>query len=195
MTFINTKEKKFCYDNLLVKKFYLAVNKMTEPVVEVVIEPQTKKKGRPKKPVQYNEKGERLTKKGTVDKRKESSLKNLEKSQVYQDLMKAKKAREEKVKAELNNIPDTESEPDEEPEPEPEEADEWEIEEYVVKEKGKPQVIEVEKIVEKEVVTPDPRERERIRQLEHANKQLARNIGIKENIAKLQFMRNTIKLK
>ena len=52
-----------------------------------------KKMGRPKKEVLRNEKGERLTKKGTVDKRGETGLQNLQKSRVYQQILENKKLR------------------------------------------------------------------------------------------------------
>lgn len=167
---------------------------MAEPIENISVEPETKetkKRGRPKKEIKYNEKGERLTAKGTVDKRRETSIKNLEKSVIYQDIMKAKEARAEKVKVEIAQIPD-ESESEEEEEP-----DEFEIEEYIVKPKGEPQVVEVEKIVEKivekEIIKPDPREKERIRKLELANKELAKNVAMKEKIKQIQFMRDSFK--
>lgn len=53
------------------------------------------KVGRPKKEVLRNSEGQRLTKKGTVDKRAEASLKNLQKSRVYQQILENKKLKEE----------------------------------------------------------------------------------------------------
>lgn len=169
---------------------------MSETTINNVVEPQTKKKGRPKKDVLYNEKGERLTKGGkSVDKRQFTSIENLKKSPLFQDIMTAKNARKQKVKAEkAGEVDDADDEKEEVvvekkpvveeyeiPESE-DEADEFEIEEYVVKPKGKPQVVEVEvekviekvveKVVEKEVVKPDPKQAEKIRILEEGNKQM-----------------------
>jgi len=62
---------------------------------EIVREKPPKKAGRPKKEVVRNEKGERLTKKGTVDKRAEQGLVNLQKSKVYQKILENKKLKEE----------------------------------------------------------------------------------------------------
>lgn len=62
---------------------------------EIVREKPPKKAGRPKKDVVRNEKGERLTKKGTVDKRAEQGLVNLQKSKVYQKILENKKLKEE----------------------------------------------------------------------------------------------------
>lgn len=56
------------------------------------------KKGRPvKEPkvVVRNDKGEKLTKKGTVDKRSEQGLKNLQNSKVYQRILENKKLKAE----------------------------------------------------------------------------------------------------
>lgn len=61
---------------------------------EIVREKPPKKAGRPKKEVVRNEKGERLTKKGTVDKRAEQGLVNLQKSKVYQKILENKKLKE-----------------------------------------------------------------------------------------------------
>jgi len=63
---------------------------------EIVKEkPPPKIRGRPKKEVIRNEAGQRLTKKGTVDKRAETGLVNLQKSRVYQRILENKKLKEE----------------------------------------------------------------------------------------------------
>ena len=158
------------------------------------IESETKKKGRPKKASpKYNEEGLRLNKKGDkVDKRQFTSIKNLEKSKLYQDIMKAKESKKEKVVAVASQIPDSESESEEE-------KDEFEIEEYIVKPKGQPQVVEVEKIVEKEVikevVKPDPKELLRIKKLEEANQHLAKQVSINATMDRIKYLRSTIRLK
>lgn len=62
---------------------------------EIKREKPPTKAGRPKKEVSRNEAGQRLTKKGTVDKRAEASMKNLQKSRVYQQILENKKLKEE----------------------------------------------------------------------------------------------------
>lgn len=60
-----------------------------------IIREKPKRAGRPKKEIVRNEAGQRLTKKGTVDKRAEVSMKNLQKSRVYQQILENKKLKEE----------------------------------------------------------------------------------------------------
>lgn len=53
------------------------------------------KRGRPKKEVKRDEDGNRLTKKGTIDKRAESGPNNLKKSKVYLQILENKKLKEQ----------------------------------------------------------------------------------------------------
>lgn len=70
-----------------------------------------------KKEVLRNEQGQRLTKNGTVDRRGEQGIKNLEKSGLYQNIMKAKQAVAEAKSKGVEQIDEeAESEGDSEPE-------------------------------------------------------------------------------
>ena len=60
-----------------------------------IVREKPPRKGRPVKEVLRNEAGQRLTKKGTVDKRAEVGLINLQKSRVYQQILENKKLKEQ----------------------------------------------------------------------------------------------------
>jgi len=60
-----------------------------------IVREKPPRKGRPVKEVLRNAAGQRLTKKGTVDKRAEVGLINLQKSRVYQQILENKKLKEQ----------------------------------------------------------------------------------------------------
>jgi len=77
------------------KQTALKSNFEKEITKDEIVREKAPKKGRPKKEVLRNEAGQRLTKKGTVDKRAEVGLINLQKSRVYQKILENKKLKEE----------------------------------------------------------------------------------------------------
>lgn len=120
-----------------------------------------------KKDYSYNEQGQKLTKKGTIDRRSETSKKNIAKSSVYQAAQLAKDLKRQEQKKVAEEIPDTESESDEE-------DYEYEIEE-IVKPKGQPQIVEIVKEV---VVTDETR----VKELEEKNRKLASKFRLFQGI-------------
>ena len=150
-----------------------------------------------KRNTNYNEKGEKLTKKGLVDKRVKQGLINLQKSKIFQAIQEAKKERKKKLET---IIDDSESEPENEPDSEP---DELVVEEYIVKKKNEPQVVEkivevekpvekvIEKIVEKQIDNP-----QLIKQVEHLkqnNKTLRRNFVLQKHLEEMEFRTKSLK--
>jgi hypothetical protein len=137
--------------------------------------------------VKYNEKGERLNKDGkTVDKRQFQSKKNLEKSTVYQAVQAVKK----KQKSLLDDPVESDSESEAS-----EEEDEFEIEQLIVKPKGEPQVVEVEKIVVHEVLKEDPIKDQKLRKLEENNKILNDKFAQISHLNRMETLNRSITIK
>jgi hypothetical protein len=144
-----------------------------------------KKMGRPKKEVLRNEKGERLTKKGTVDKRGETGLQNLQKSRVYQQILENKKLKEEtkgKVAILTPIVDDDTSEDDVE----------FVIEEDpdIKEEKTRTQLYlqKQEQIREQEL-------KEQLKKYEDENKALKEKFNYNSHLNKISHMASNVKLK
>jgi len=149
------------------------------------VQPKVEKRGRPKKEVIRNEAGQRLTKKGTVDKRGESGLINLQKSRVYQRILENKKLKEEtkgKV-AILSPIVDDDTSDDD---------IEFVIEEDpdIKAEKTKTQayLAEQERMRESDL-------KEQLKKYEEENKKLKDSFNYNSHLNKISTMATSVKLK
>ena len=148
---------------------------MSEPTIEQTTLPTVKediKRRRTslKKDYNYDSEGRKLTKKGTLDRRAVTSRENLKKSRVTQALEELEIIKKERIKEEAKQIPETIVEESEE------EEDEYEIEEYIIKPKGEPQVVTVE--VEK----PDLKAIAKAQELERKNKELVQKATLMKGI-------------
>jgi len=157
--------------------------KKDEIVKEVL--PKAEKRGRPKKEVIRNEQGQRLTKKGTVDKRAETGLINLQKSRVYQRILENKKLKEQtngKV-AVLTPIVDDDTSDDDV---------EFTIEEDpdIKAEKTRTELYlaEQERLREKEL-------KEQLKKYEEENKKLKDSFNYNSHLNKISTMASNVKLK
>lgn len=172
----------------------------TEPPVVPIIYNKDgsvrKKRGAPKiakpeikagKIVIRNELGQRLTRKGTIDRRGEQGLKNLQKSTVFQAIQKSKEAKAKASKV-LELEPDSESSD--------EEADEYHVEEIVVKKKAEPQVVEVEKIVEKvvEVEKPDLESKKIAEKLKEENAKIKNQFTFHDHLNKINDLSRKMRI-
>lgn len=160
-----------------------------------------------KKPL-YDSKGIRLKKDGTPDMRQFLGTSNLEKSEVFQAIKRAKKESEKKIQEAVD-------EPDSEPELDPifikaesdSEPDDYVMEEVIVKNKSEPQVVEkvvekeVEKIVEKivevpkEIIKADPAQERKMRILEENNRKIKEKFDQIAHINQMQFRNRQTQLK
>lgn len=146
------------------------------------------KKGRPvKEPkvVVRNDKGEKLTKKGTVDKRSEQGLKNLQNSKVYQRILENKKLKAEnkdKV-AVFSPIVDDDTSDDD---------IDFVIEEDpdIKEEKSKTQeyLVQQERIRENEL-------KEQLKKFEEENKALKEKFQYNTHLNRISHMASSVKLK
>ena len=144
-----------------------------------------KPKGRPKKEVLRNEKGEKLTKKGTVDRRGEQGLKNLEKSSVYKRILENKKLKEEskgKVAVYSPVVDDDTSEDD----------IEFVIEEDpdIKAEKSRTQIY-----LEKQEQIRESELKEQVKKFEEENKKLKESFNYNSHLNRISHMATSTKLK
>ena len=144
-----------------------------------------KKMGRPKKEVLRNEKGEKLTKKGTVDRRGEQGLKNLEKSSVYKRILENKKLKEEskgKVAVYSPVVDDDTSEDD----------IEFVIEEDpdIKAEKSRTQIY-----LEKQEQIRESELKEQVKKFEEENKKLKESFNYNSHLNRISHMATSTKLK
>lgn len=144
-----------------------------------------KKMGRPKKEVLRNEKGEKLTKKGTVDRRGEQGLKNLEKSSVYKRILENKKLKEEtkgKVAVYSPIVDDDTSDDD----------IEFVIEEdpEIKAEKTRTQVY-----LEKQEQIREQELKEQVKKFEEENKKLKESFNYNSHLNRINHMATSVKLK
>jgi hypothetical protein len=144
-----------------------------------------KKMGRPKKEVLRNEKGEKLTKKGTVDRRGEQGLKNLEKSSVYKRILENKKLKEEtkgKVAVYSPIVDDDTSDDD----------IEFVIEEDpdIKAEKTRTQIY-----LEKQEQIRESELKEQVKKFEEENKKLKESFNYNSHLNRISHMATSTKLK
>ena len=144
-----------------------------------------KPKGRPKKEVLRNEKGEKLTKKGTVDRRGEQGLKNLEKSSVYKRILENKKLKEEtkgKVAVYSPIVDDDTSDDD----------IEFVIEEdpEIKAEKTRTQIY-----LEKQEQIRESELKEQVKKFEEENKKLKESFNYNSHLNRISHMATSTKLK
>jgi len=152
---------------------------------EIVREKPPKKAGRPKKEVVRNEKGERLTKKGTVDKRAEQGLVNLQKSKVYQKILENKKLKEEtkgKV-AILSPIVDDDTSDDDI--------------EFVIEEDPdmKQERTETKLYLEKQEQIRQQELKDQLKKFEEENKKLKESFNYNSHLNRISTMATSVKLK
>lgn len=154
-------------------------------------EPEKKIKAT-KKLVLRDAEGRKLTKTGAIDKRAESSLKNLAKSKVYQAIQQAKAAKKAPV------LPVVESESDSETD-----IDEFEMEEMVVKKRSEPQIIEkevikeipVEKIVEKIIEKEDVESKVQLEKIKAENAKLKDTFQYNSHLNRISNMAKQVSIK
>lgn len=142
-------------------------------------------KGRPKKEVLRNEKGEKLTKKGTVDRRGETGLKNLQKSRVYQQILENKKLKEEtqgKVAVYSPIVDDDTSDDDIE---------------FVIEEDPdiKAEKTRTQMYLEKQEQIREQELREQLKKFEDENKKLKESFNYNSHLNKISHMASNVKLK
>jgi hypothetical protein len=144
-----------------------------------------KVKGRPKKEVLRNEKGEKLTKKGTVDRRGETGLKNLQKSRVYQQILENKKLKETtkgKVAVYSPIVDDSSSEDDIE---------------FVIEEDPdiKAEKTRTQQYLEKQEQIRESELKEQVKKFEEENKKLKESFNYNSHLNRLNHMSTAVKLK
>lgn len=145
-----------------------------------------------KKVVLRDSEGRKLTKTGAIDKRAESSLKNLQKSKVYQAIQQAKAAK----KAPVIPVVESEAESDDS-------DDSYEMEELVVKKRSEPQVIEkevikeipVEKIVEKIIEKEDVESKEELKKIKAENAKLKDNFQFNSHLNRISNLAKQVSIK
>lgn len=145
-----------------------------------------------KKLVLRDAEGRKLTKTGAIDKRAESSLKNLAKSRVYQAIQQAKAAKKAPV------LPVVESESDSESD-----ADEFEMEEMVVKKRSEPQIVEkeiikeipVEKIVEKIIEKEDVESKAELEKIKVENAKLKDKFTFNSHLNRLSSLSKQVSIR
>ena len=152
---------------------------------EIKREKPPAKAGRPKKEVLRNEKGERLTKKGTVDKRAEASMKNLQKSRVYQQILENKKLKEEtkgKVAVFSPIVDDDTSEDDVE---------------FVIEEDPdiKEERTQTKLYLEKQEQIREQELKEQLKKFEEENKKLKESFNYNSHLNRISTMATSVKLK
>jgi hypothetical protein len=141
--------------------------------------------GRPKKEVLRNEKGEKLTKKGTVDRRGEQGLKNLEKSSVYKRILENKKLKEEtkgKVAVYSPVVDDDTSEDDIE---------------FVIEEDPdiKADKSRTQMYLEKQEQIRESELKEQVKKFEEENKKLKESFNYNSHLNRISHMATSTKLK
>jgi hypothetical protein len=144
-----------------------------------------KPKGRPKKEVLRNEKGEKLTKKGTVDRRGEQGLKNLEKSSVYKRILENKKLKEEskgKVAVYSPIVDDDTSDDDIE---------------FVIEEdpEMKAEKTRTQMYLEKQEQIREQELKEQVKKFEEENKKLKESFNYNSHLNRISHMATSTKLK
>ena len=144
-----------------------------------------KKMGRPKKEVLRNEKGERLTKKGTVDKRGEQGLANLQKSKVYQQILENKKLKQEtqgKIAVYSPIVDDSSSEDDVE---------------FVIEEDPdiKAERTQTKLYLEKQEQIREQELKEQLKKFEEENKKLKESFNYNSHLNRISTMATSVKLK
>lgn len=152
---------------------------------EIKREKPPAKAGRPKKEVLRNEAGQRLTKKGTVDKRAEASMKNLQKSRVYQQILENKKLKEEtkgKV-AVLSPIVDDDTSDDDI--------------EFVIEEDPdiKAERTQTKLYLEKQEQIREQELKEQLKKFEEENKKLKESFNYNSHLNRISTMATNVKLK
>jgi len=143
------------------------------------------KVGRPKKDVPRNSAGQRLTKKGTVDKRAEASLKNLQKSRVYQQILENKKLKEEtkgKIAVYSPIVDDDTSDDDIE---------------FVIEEDQdiKAEKTRTQQYLEQQERIREQELKEQLKKYEEENKKLKDSLNYNSHLNKISHMATSVKLK
>lgn len=143
------------------------------------------KLGRPKKEVLRNEKGEKLTKKGTVDRRGEQGMKNLQKSRVYQQILENKKLKEEtkgKIAVYSPIVDDDTSEDDIE---------------FVIEEDPdiKEERTQTKLYLEKQEQIREQELKEQLKKFEEENKKLKESFNYNSHLNRISTMATNVKLK
>lgn len=143
------------------------------------------KVGRPKKEVLRNSEGQRLTKKGTVDKRAEASLKNLQKSRVYQQILENKKLKEEtkgKIAVYSPIVDDDTSDDDIE---------------FVIEEDQdiKAEKTRTQQYLEQQERIREQELKEQLKKYEEENKKLKDSFNYNSHLNKISHMATSVKLK
>jgi hypothetical protein len=143
------------------------------------------KVGRPKKDVPRNSDGQRLTKKGTVDKRAEASLKNLQKSRVYQQILENKKLKEEtkgKIAVYSPIVDDDTSDDDIE---------------FVIEEDQdiKAEKTRTQQYLEQQERIREQELKEQLKKYEEENKKLKDSFNYNSHLNKISHMATSVKLK
>jgi hypothetical protein len=152
---------------------------------EIVREKPPKKAGRPKKVVLRNEAGQLLKKDGSIDKRAEQGLVNLQKSKVYQKILENKKLKEEtkgKVAVFSPIVDDDTSDDDIEfvIEEDPDiKAEKTKTEQYLA---------EQERVREKDL-------KEQLKKFEEENKKLKESFNYNSHLNRISTMASSVKLK
>jgi hypothetical protein len=143
------------------------------------------KLGRPKKEVLRNSEGQRLTKKGTVDKRAEASMKNLQKSRVYQQILENKKLKEEtkgKIAVYSPIVDDDTSEDD--------------IEFVIEEDKDiKAEKTRTQQYLEQQERIREQELKEQLKKYEEENKKLKDSFNYNSHLNKISHMATSVKLK
>ena len=143
------------------------------------------KVGRPKKEVLRNSEGQRLTKKGTVDKRAEASMKNLQKSRVYQQILENKKLKEEtkgKIAVYSPIVDDDTSEDD--------------IEFVIEEDKDiKAEKTRTQQYLEQQERIREQELKEQLKKYEEENKKLKDSFNYNSHLNKISHMATNVKLK
>jgi hypothetical protein len=147
--------------------------------------PPAPKLGRPKKDVPRNSEGQKLKKDGTVDKRAETGMKNLQKSRVYQQILENKKLKETtkgKVAVYSPIVDDDTSDDDVE---------------FVIEEDQdiKAEKTRTQMYLEKQEQIREQELKEQIKKYEEENKKLKESFNYNSHLNKISHMASSVKLK
>lgn len=147
-------------------------------------------KGNRLKPKQYDEQGNLLTSKGTIDKRPQVGMENLKKSKVYQQIIANKKLKQEIGKVAVLT-PYVESD---ESEPEFEEI-KLETEPDVPPQPPAPVMTRTELYLKEQADLREKQLAEQIKKMESENKQLKDKFQFNSHLNRIQAMSSNVKLK
>jgi hypothetical protein len=147
--------------------------------------PPAPKLGRPKKDVPRNSDGQKLKKDGTVDKRAETGMKNLQKSRVYQQILENKKLKEEtkgKIAVYSPIVDDDTSDDD--------------IEFVIEEDKDiKAEKTRTQQYLEQQERIREQELKEQLKKYEEENKKLKDSFNYNSHLNKISHMATNVKLK